>query len=263
MIAITRRRAALVVGSAVLAALAGCGQGGGTGRGDSVTIGLLQPMSGSAAGYGEETQAGFQFVVDRINREGGIKSLGGAQLEIELADTASQPGQAATEATRLMGRDGAAMVVGTLLTNEMAAVSPVTDRYRVPTLGLFSAGSNSDRLFSLGSPYDEGYAGTMVDFISYLNETTGAGLKTAVVASSNYEAGQAVDRALEPRLGAAGLTTLGRVPLDQDTTDYGPAVAKIASYGADVVTGVAIQKDGIQLHEARARAGLKTQRRRV
>ncbi|MDX6362018.1 MAG: branched-chain amino acid transport system substrate-binding protein [Streptomyces sp.] len=134
---------------------------------------------------------------------------------------------------------------------------------RRPTLGLFSAGSNSDRLFSLGSPYDEGYAGTMVDFIKYLNDTTGAGLRTAVLASSNYEAGQAVDRALKPRLQAAGLSVLGSVPLDRDTNDYGPAVAKIASHGADVVTGVAIQKDGIQLHEARARAGLKTQRRRV
>ncbi|MCU1614421.1 MAG: Extracellular ligand-binding receptor [Frankiales bacterium] len=241
-----------------LAACGGGGSGGGGGGADTIKIGMLQPMSGSAAGYGEETEAGFKFVVDQINAAGGIKSRGGAKLELEVADTASQPGQAATEARRLMGKDGASMIVGTLLTNEMAAVAPVADQYQVPTLAMFAAGSSSDYIYSIGSPYDEGYAGTMVDFIDYLNKKLHAGLKTAVLASSNYEAGQAVDKALEPRLAAAGLDVVGKVPLDQDTNDYGPAVAKIGSYHADVVTGVAIQKDGIQLHEARAKAGMKT-----
>lgn len=253
-----RRTAVIAAASLLAAGLAACGQGGAAGGSDTVVIGMLQPTSGAAAAYGEETQAGFDFVVDQINRDGGIKSLDGAKIKVERADTASEPGQAATEARRLMGREQVSMVVGTLLTNEMAAVSPVADQYQMPTLAMFAAGSNSKFLYSLGSPYDEGYAGTMVDFIDYLNTTMDAGLDTATLASSNYEAGQVVDEALQPRLDDIGVDIVGRVPLDQDTNDYGPAVAKIKSLGADVVTGVAIQKDGIQLHEARAAAGYDT-----
>ena len=228
-----RRITTITLAGIVAAGLTACGGSSG-GNEDSVTIGLLQPMSGAASGYGEETQAGFKFVVDKINREGGIKSMGGAKIKIDLADTASEPGQAATEARRLMGKEGVAIVSGTLLTNEMAAVSPVADQYQVPVLALFAAGSNSEYLYSLGSPYDEGYAGTMVDFVKYLNEKMDAGLKTAALSSSNYEAGQAVDKALRPRLDSAGLDVVGSVPLDQDTTDFGPAVSKLRSLKADL-----------------------------
>ena len=254
---IARRLTAITLAGTLAAGLAACAGSSG-GDEDSVTIGLLQPMSGAASGYGEETQAGFKFVVDKINREGGIKSMGGAKIKIDLADTGSEPGQAATEARRLMGKEGVAMVSGTLLTNEIAAVSPVADQYQVPVLALFAAGSDSEYLYSLGSPYDEGYAGTMVDFMKYLNEELDAGLETAALSSSNYEAGQAVDKALRSRLDSAGLDVVGSVPLDQDTTDFGPAVSKLRSLDADVVTGVAIQKDGIQLHQARAAAGMDT-----
>lgn len=250
----SRRIFPALCAAALLLPMAACGNSGAP---DTIKIGLLQPMTGASSGYGAGTQAGFKYVVDRINATGGIKKLDGAKIEIVLADTASTPTQAATEARRLMGKEGVSLVAGTLLTPEMAAVSPVADQNQVPVLAFLAAGTTGDQVYSLGSPYGDGYAQVMTDFIGYLN-TRGAGLRKVVLSSSNFETGQVVDKEMTARLAKAGLGVAGTVPLNQGATDFGPAVQKIGAIRGDVVSSVVTEKDGIQLAKARAAAGLQT-----
>lgn len=252
-----QRRIGAAVTAGSFLALAGCaGADGGSGAsGDEVTIGMLQPLSGALSAYGEETEAGFEFVVDQINADGGIESLDGATIELEVADEASDPAKATSEARRLIGSENVSLLVGTLLTSQMAAVSPVADRFQVPVLSLYAGGSNSDYLYSLGNPYGAGYAETLTEFISYLNDTADAGIETAALASSNYEAGQQVDQGLEERLPAIGVEIVGQVPLETGGSDYRPAVTRLESLAPDVVAGLVTTEDGITLHRARAAVG--------
>lgn len=251
----TRRAIATATALCIGALTAGCG--GGAGSADNgIKIGMLQSLSGALAAYGAESQAGFEFVVNKINKSGGIESLNGATIELEVADDASDPSKAASEARRLIGQEQASMLVGSLLTSQMAAVSPIADRYKTPVLSEFAGGSNSEYLYSLGNPYGDGYAATFSRFIDYLNTTQNAGIKTAALASSNYEAGQQVDNELKPRLRAAGVDVLGEAPLETGGSDFKPAVTKLRSMKPDVVTGLVTTEDGITLH--RARAALKS-----
>lgn len=218
----------------------------------SVNIGLVQPLSGALSGYGEESQAGFKFVFDQVNAAGGIKSLGGAKINMIIADDGSSPGKAATEGRRLMAQEKVVMVVGSLLTSEMSAISPIADQFKIPVLSIFSGGTNSKYLYTLGFAYDNGYAANYAKFIDYLNHDFGANIKTAVLASSNYEAGQAVDRASAKRLPDIGVKVIGTVPLDQRAVDLNAAVIKMDALKPDVVTSLVTAKDGITLNRARA-----------
>lgn len=219
---------------------------------DPFRIGLIQPMSGPLSSYGQETQPAIEALVRRINREGGIKALGGAPIELTLADDASQPARAATEVRRLLGGGGGiSALAGGIITPEALAVGPVLDEYRVPMLSFFSGVSRSSHLFSLGLPYDRGYAENMVAFIADLGRRPGFSIKRIVTAGSNYEAGQQVTRILAEKLKALRFEIVGDVPLDTKATDLTAALLRIRSLKPDVVVGLQTQKEMLGLYRAR------------
>ena len=116
----------------------------------SVRIGMIQPMSGSYAAYAQEGQPAFQYVIDKINAAGGVKSLGGAKIEVLLADDTSQPARTAAEARRLITEEKVALITGTILSGQMLALTPVLDELSIPALSIWAGGSRSDWLWSLG-----------------------------------------------------------------------------------------------------------------
>ena len=59
------------------------------GGGDTVKIGVVAPLTGPAALYGEQVEAGAKLAAKLINEEGGI--LGGKQIELVIEDDQSKP----------------------------------------------------------------------------------------------------------------------------------------------------------------------------
>lgn len=216
-----------------------------------IRIGMIQPMSGGLAAYATEGQPVFDYVIRKINEGGGIKSLGGAKVEIVLADDTSQPSRTAAEARRLVTEAGCTMLVGSILSAQMLALTPVVDELKVPTLSIWAGGVKSPYMFSLGFPYDKGYAETLATFIAFLAKEKGFKIGTIATAYSNYEAGQQVNAFLKPKLTAAGFKIVGDVPLDTKAQDQTAAMVLLRSMKPDVVTGLVTPRDGILLHQAR------------
>ena len=219
-----------------------------------VRIGSVQSMSGAYAAYAEEGQPVFDYMIRKINAAGGIKSLGGAKIEVIMADDASQPARTAAEARRLITQENVSMLVGTILSGQMLALSPVLDEMKVPTLSWWAAGSRSPYLYSLGFPYDRGYAKTMADYAEWLVKEKGYKLKTVAMVYSNYEAGQQVNRFLTERLKAKGFEIVGEVPLDVKAQDQTAAMVRLRSLKPDFTAGLLTPRDGQLL--LRARYGL-------
>lgn len=217
----------------------------------SVKVGVIQPMSGGLSAYGQETQAALEYVVKKINDEGGIKSLGGAKIELVLADDASDAARSADEARRLITQENVALLTGSLLSAQMGAVSPVADQYKMPTLSFWAGGTRSQHLYTMGYPYDRGYAATMVNYIDWLKKSKGVKIQNVALVSSNYEAGQQVDKFAQPRLKDLGYNVVGQVPLDQNVQDHTPAILRVRSLKPDAVMGLVTVRDGVLLDRAR------------
>lgn len=169
-----------------------------------VRIGMVQPMSGGLAAYAAEGQPVFSYMIKKINEGGGIKALGGAPIEVVLADDSSQPFRSASEARRLVTEAGCVMIVGSILSAQMLAMTPVMDELQVPALSIWAGAVKSPWMFSLGFPYDRGYAATLSSFIEFLKKERGFKIETIATAYSNYEAGQEVNTALKAKLQATG-----------------------------------------------------------
>jgi len=217
----------------------------------AIRVGVIQPLSGSQSVYGRETQPVVEFLVKTINDAGGIKSMGGAKLELVVADSASQSGQAAREAIRLITQENVDVMIGALLTNDMLAVTQAVDENHMPTLSFFAGGSKTKYAFTVGFAYDDGYAGSMADFIKYLKDKTSIPVQRVTLAYANYEGGQQINKFLKERLTAMGLTIVSEVALDVKGQDFMVPLLKIKSEKPDVVVGLMLQNQLINLMRAR------------
>lgn len=217
----------------------------------TIRIGVVNSLSGGLAAYAQEGQPALEYIIKKINDEGGIKSKGGAKIELVQADDTSQPARTATEARRLITEEKVQLLTGTILSAQMLALTPVLDELKVPTLSMWAGGSQSSYMFTLGYPYDRGYAQTMHDFVVWLRDDNKFSIKTAVMGYSNYEAGQQVNKFLTEKLKASGVEVIGEAALDIRAQDQTSAMVRIRSLKPDVVVGLVTPRDGILLHQAR------------
>ncbi len=93
----------------------------------TIKVGVVSPISGALAEVGGDCRLGAQMAADAINAAGGIKSMGGAKIELLLADSETKPEVARSEAERLMGA-GAQLLTGGFHSAHVAAISSLAQQ---------------------------------------------------------------------------------------------------------------------------------------
>lgn len=115
--------------------------------GETVKVGVVIPLTGSQAIFGEDLRHGMELAVEKINAEGGV--LGG-ELKLIIEDDATQAAQSATAATKLIVQDKVVAIVGTNGSSGSLAMMEVADQYGVP---LLVPGASSPLLTNSGSKW--------------------------------------------------------------------------------------------------------------
>ena len=100
---------------------------GGQATSGEYKIGVLEPITGPLAFEGKRHVEGLEVVRDLINERGGVM---GKKLVFALAD-AVDPTAAATEANRLITREGVKIITGTFSSRLCGAASEVAARHNV------------------------------------------------------------------------------------------------------------------------------------
>src|SRR5262245_19345714 len=125
-------RRAFLRGSAA-AALAAAAPTAGRAQPRTVKIGMPSPVSGPMADVGQDSRLGAQLAVETVNAAGGIKSMGGARIELLVADTETKADVARSEADRLIN-NGAQILTGAFHSAHVATVALLAQQRRVPYL---------------------------------------------------------------------------------------------------------------------------------
>ena len=116
---------------------------------DTIKIGWLAPLTGTAAENGQQVTWAAEMIVDLINEEhgdinmllaadAGLPNLDGAQIQLVEADTKGDTTVATSEARRLISEEGCVALTGQLTSGMSKAISVITEQYEVP---LVTAGS--------------------------------------------------------------------------------------------------------------------------
>ncbi len=99
----------------------------------AIKIGSVQPVTGPLAVIGQGQRRGAQMAVEYINSRGGIKSMGGAKLELLLGDSQTSAEVGRSEADRLI-KEGAKVVVGAFESGTGMAIATLCEQRGVPFL---------------------------------------------------------------------------------------------------------------------------------
>ncbi len=117
---------------------------------DEVKIGLIAPLSGPWARQGDLMQKGAELAIDRINADGGIKSLGGAKIRLMTFDAGDSVEKAKNAAQRMVAQEPDLIgATGSWLSSFTLGVTEVTERAELPVLTL----SYSDQITERGFKY--------------------------------------------------------------------------------------------------------------
>src|SRR5581483_3169125 len=205
----------------------------------SVKIAMIAPMSGPWARQGQLLKMGSDLAVADINDAGGIKSLGGAKMEIIYADAGDTTEKAKNAAQRLVS-DQPDLVggFGCWLSSFTLAVTEVTERASIPWLTLSYSDAITDRgfkfVFQTSPTAAQQAAETLPTALKLAESTTGKRPKTIGLIMDNTAAPVAFAKPLK----AGGLDKLGlKLTVDQIFTpplsDATPLVEKVRSAKPD------------------------------
>jgi branched-chain amino acid transport system substrate-binding protein len=128
-----------MAGGAIVApgALAACGGGssGGGGGSSQFKVGAVLELSGADATGGQLAKRGYQFWVDTVNKNGGI-DVGGRKYKVAMvvADSKSDPSQAADAVTRLAEQEKVDALFGSYTSGVQIAMNPICAKYQTPCI---------------------------------------------------------------------------------------------------------------------------------
>lgn len=215
--------------------------GGEETTGDVVKVGVLLPLSGATASPGEYQLEGMQLAVDYVNANGGIKSMGGAKVQLVVSDTAGDVETGITEVERLISVEKVSAICGPYNSGVAAATAPICIQYGVPYVIVNAIADNIMQNGANKYIYRTNFGGSdMTPFrglvVDYLGSLTEGGKlnKIAVIydagdwGTSEYESYKAVaeERGIEVAV-AEAITT--------NSSDLSSLVNKIKNSGADAV----------------------------
>jgi branched-chain amino acid transport system substrate-binding protein len=124
--------------------IGGAGGGGGNqGGGNTISIGVETPTTGSSAKMGQDMNHAIQMAVDEINNKGGVL---GKKISLTFADDAADPQTAAAAANKLVSQGVVAVVGG----YASGAVLPASGVYHQAGIPMVVTAANSAKIPAQG-----------------------------------------------------------------------------------------------------------------
>lgn len=212
-----------------------------------VSIGVILPLSGANAQFGISSRQGIELVADEINATGGLKGLGGAKINLVVADSTSAPANAATVAQRMIGENDCCAILGAFASSLTLAIQEVTERRRVPLLTM----SYSDQITGRGfknvfQVTSKGSAIGKAQF-SYAVELAGGAGKVSNIAIVYEDTayGTSTASGLRDAAKAAGVEIVMDEAYPLGMTDVTPLVNKLRNSRAQMVFPVSYLNDSL------------------
>jgi branched-chain amino acid transport system substrate-binding protein len=256
-----RRRVLSVIAMAAGATmLAACGGAGGSGSSKDaknvkeVTLGVILPLTGSTAQNGNNSRKGIELAADLINAAGGIKSMNGAKIKLDIADATSDPAKAASAATKFVSKGEPPLaIVGAYASGLTVTVAQVTERRKVPLLTT----AFSDDLTKKGYKYlfqlpakASAVGAAQMQYAVDIAAQSGQKIQRAAIVYANNAYGESQAKGLQSQAQKLGLDIALFESYSPTLSDAGPVAQKVLAAKPDAIFSVAYVTDGILLTRA-------------
>ena len=219
----------------------------------TIKIGAISPVTGPLAEVGQLMRLGAQIAVDEINAAGGIKSMGGAKLELLAGDTETKAEVARTVAERVIN-DGAVMITGTFHSGHTMAVVPVAQQRQVPFIVDISAadvitasvaqsvkeGKQKTQYVYRVFPTTATFGRLAVKYMTEIFKETKTSPKRVVVMFTNDAFGKPQSESFVKAVAAAkpGFEIVEVIPYPEDAKDLSTEVSRVKALRPDILSPI-------------------------
>jgi len=230
------RRGALKAGAAAIGALAAPSYL--RAQAAAVKIGVLQPLTGALAFDGQAGRLGAELAIKAINAAGGIKALGGANIEADFGDARSTPDGGSSEVERLAS-EGVSAIVGGFASPICLAATQAASRYDLPYIvdvgvndQIVSRGLKNTFRFAPGSSIVSAQA---LDNLVKLNDAAGRPIKTIMLVHEDGLFGTGLANLLQTELPKRGFEVLDSIAHPTPSRDMSNVALAIKAKNPDLV----------------------------
>jgi branched-chain amino acid transport system substrate-binding protein len=217
-----------------------------------INVGVILPLSGGNAQFGINSRQGIELVADEINASGGIKSLGGAKINLVVADSTSAPASAATVAQRMIAENECCAILGAFASSLTLAIQEVTERRRVPLLTMSYSDQLTGRGFkhifqvtSKGSVIGQAQLNFALDLLGGKNK-----INKIALMYEDTAYGTSTAKGLRDAAKAAGVEVAMDEAYPLGITDVTPLINKLRASKAQMVFPVSYLNDSLLIVRA-------------
>ena len=216
-----------------------------------VKVGNIEPLSGPSASVGQQGKCARDLAVEEINAAGGIKSLGGAKIEMVYADSESKPEKGVAEAERLINTEKVNVLTGCWNSSVTYPTTAVAERYGIPFIVPVSV---ADKITEQGfktvfriAAKDSWWTRDQFAFLKDMAKETNTKLETVAFVYENGDWGKGFAEQWKKLAEKDGYKVVLDEPYPSTATDLSPVVQKIKRANPDVLLLVSNAADAILL----------------
>ncbi|MBU2601180.1 MAG: ABC transporter substrate-binding protein [Actinobacteria bacterium] len=231
------------------------------GTAESVKIASLYPVTGDLAKLGEENVQGLKLAIEEINAAGGIKSMGGAMLELVEADSQGKPDVAISEVERLVQQEEVSAIIGTYQSSVAIPSTQAAEKLKTPfivSMAVADTITERDFMYTFRiCPKAAWYAKDQVELLKDLKDLIGLDVKRVALLHEDTDFGESTSAGQKKYLEEAGMEMVVEVAYPAAKADLTTEVSKIKAANPDVVLTVTYLNDSILIAQAREKLGMK------
>jgi branched-chain amino acid transport system substrate-binding protein len=225
-----------------------------------VKIGVIMPMSGGTASIGAHAKAALDVATDIINnahpelgnfplaKNAGLAGLGGAKVEVIIADNQGNPATGQNQALRLITEEKVAAVFGAYQSGITLTSSAIAEKYGVPYLNSESVAANLTergfKWFYRTTPIATDFARIYADFLADL-KAQGARTEAVALVHDNTEYGTSVANTIAGAFKTNGQPIALDVAYPVNATDLQGQVLQLKDKKPDVIIMISYTSDAI------------------
>lgn len=199
---------------------------------DTIKVGILLPLTGKLAKFGEVENKSFLMAVEEINGGGGVN---GKKIELIIEDTTGKPDVGRSAIERLISQDKVVIIGGGYSSSVTWATIAVAQQNKVPFLvNTGSADKITEQgweyIFRLNPPVSE-YPGAFTSFM----QSIGTDIKKVAILHENSLFGQSGSKKFAKQCSALGLDVIMKEGYEAGAIDFKPLLVKVKARKPDVV----------------------------
>jgi branched-chain amino acid transport system substrate-binding protein len=209
----------------------------------TIRIGLLLPLTGPMSTLAELNKRGFELAKEKINREGGIKSLGGAKIEFVMADSESDPKVAASETEKLITFHKVPIITGSYASSLCFTASAIAERHKTP---FWEVSATADKITQRGFKYlfrtltnTTSYCGTAMYFLKAM------GYKRIAIVTEDSLAGETANGVFQKLAKEFGMEVVANVRHPHDVSSLTSEILKIKAGKPKAIAAAQYTTDSI------------------